>query len=191
MKRFLPVILTAVFVLAFFSVAKAQSNITKYPEGTCIENGGSGLWQQNADGTWSLPNDQWNRCMGQNVNAGFLNSYSGFNQWLNNGFSSNYPQWQRTNQYPWGTNYPGGYTNYKDYFTNCVLAQSLVARPECQGFPRLGAGYGNLGYLGNPLLVFSTKIGNNTIAVALSQKDKVESAVSRGLLGWTLGMLIQ
>ncbi len=191
MKRFLPVVLTVVLVSVSFSLAKAQSDVAKYPEGTCIKNDGNGLWQQNADGTWSLPNDPWNRCLNQNVNAGYLNSYPSLNGWQGNGFYSNYPQWQRTNQYPWGTDYPGGYTNYQDYFINCVLAQSLVARPECQGFPRLGSGYGNLGYFGNPLLVLSTKIGNNTIAVAISQKDKVTSALSRGLLGWTLGMFIQ
>jgi len=190
MKKILPVIFVTVLVLFSFSFARAQSSITKYPEGTCIENG-NGLWQQNADGTWSPPNDEWNRCLNQNVNPGLIDTYPGLNQWLGNGFESSFPQYQRTSQYPWGTNYPGGYSDYNDYFINCVLAQSLVARPECQAFPRLGSTYPSNSTFGNPLLILSAKIGDSTIAVAISQKDKITSAVSRGLLGWTLGTLIQ
>lgn len=178
MKKILPLVFVAILFFASFSFAKAQTlnGITKYPEGTCMDNGGNGLWQQNADGTWSPPNDEWNRCQ---------------NQWQNNGTNTNNSPWQRTDQYPWGTNYPGGYTNYNDYFINCVLAQSLVARPECQAFPRTGSTYLPNGTVANPILILSTKIGNSTVAVAISQGEKAASAVSRGLLGWTLGILIQ
>jgi hypothetical protein len=195
MKKLLYLLCTFTVLFSFASFAQAQTttgNILSYPEGTCKDVGGGQLWQQNADGTWSPPNDTWNRCQNQGINQGLINQYSAVNPWLAGGANGTYNQFQRTDQYAYGTNYPGGYTNSQDYFLNCVLVQSIVANPACQGFPRYGSQYPNTGFFGNPTLVLNANLGNNlNAAVAITLPDKIKSTLSRVMLGWTLGSILQ
>lgn len=116
-----------------------KTSVTNFPVGTCKENSG-GLWQQLADGTWAPPADPLNTCL----TGGVMTGYTGntlFDPWYRQGLNQNQNATAFVNQtgyYPWGTNYPGGYTNTNSWLTNCVVMESILPRPECQGFPRAG-----------------------------------------------------
>jgi len=138
-KRIGSVTLTGVFVITVlvFAVgtAHAADKITNFDVYSCKEHEG-GLWQQLPDGTWASPNDPINTCLTGGIPASWLTNPTR-NGWLGSGTNYNFPYLQQSPYYQWGTNYPGGYTNYQSWLTNCVLMDSLVARPECQLFPRL------------------------------------------------------
>ena len=117
-----------------------KTEFTNYPVGECKENGG-GLWMQLPDGTWAAPDDSLNLCQKQTSSNGLPSLPSWYqDSWQGNGLDPTFP-WSYINptqQYQWGTNYPGGYSDYNDWFTKCVLMESFMPRPECQQFGRAG-----------------------------------------------------
>ena len=166
--------------------------LTKYKPGTCIDNEG-GQWQQLADGTWAPPDDELNTCA-----YGVPNSWIGdpqYDPWSRAGLNQNLSYLNRMPQYPWGTNYPGGYSDQSDWFRNCVLVQSIIQRPECQAFPR----YGNfmpynypLGNLSGSNLVFGTKIGSNvSVTARIPLTSKIGKIASSVLMGWAMGQYLK
>lgn len=158
------------------------NSITNYKVGKCVENprGSKNLWQQLADGTWAPPGDSLNSCQG----------VSASNIFSNVGLNSSFPYLQNIGFYPWGTNYPGGYGNYSDYFLNCVLAQSIVARAECQAFPKIGDFYLNP-YNSTNSLTVAAKIEGIPIAAQIPLSEKVANVVKTVAMGWTLGQLFK
>lgn len=117
-----------------------QTSATNFAVGTCKKIDG-GYWQQLADGTWAPPNDDLNTCESGGVASGYTGSAL-YDPWSRVGINTTqnaYSNYLSSSQYyPWGTNYPGGYTNTSDWITNCVLIQSLLPRSECQAYPRTG-----------------------------------------------------
>lgn len=116
-----------------------KTSATNYAVGTCKKVDG-GYWQQLADGTWAPPNDELNTCETGGVMSGYTGNTT-YDPWARIGLTSNQTASNYltpASYYTWGNNYPGGYTNTSDWITNCVLMQSLVARPECQAYPRTG-----------------------------------------------------
>lgn len=196
MKNILVFLLALVCALGTSGLVFAQTNsstgsITKYTPGQCVNNKG-GLWQQISDGTWAPPGDKLNTCA-SGVPNNWLSSYQ-YNGWLrsgidqyqdNQGYTDPY---NRTNQYQWGNSYPGGYGNYSDYFKNCVLMQSILPRPECQGFPSY---YNNNYNNDNANLFVRTRIGNNAYLTANvnTSSDKISSIAKTALLGWAISRL--
>ncbi len=118
---------------------RAEGKITNFDAYSCKEHEG-GLWQQLPDGTWASPNDPINTCLTGGMPASWLAS-STVNGWNASGANYNFPYLQQSPNYQWGTNYPGGYTNYQSWLTNCVLMESILPRPECQTFSRLYQNY--------------------------------------------------
>lgn len=117
-----------------------KTNLTKYNVGACVDNEG-GKWQQISDGTWAPPNDILNTCRTQGMPQNWTYNPQ-TNPWLRTGLDYTYPNFQTNpSYYPYGTNYPGpngGYADYNSWFLNCVVSQSFLPRPECQGFPSIG-----------------------------------------------------
>jgi len=159
------------------------NSITNYQVGQCVENpsGSTSMWQQLADGSWAPPGDSLNTCQGGGLTGNIFSQ---------TGLGNNYSYLQNLGYYPWGTNYPGGYNNYSDYFLNCVLAQSIVARAECQAFPKIGDFYLNP-YNSTNSLTVAAKIEGIPISAQIPLSEKVANVVKTVAMGWTLGQLFK
>jgi len=173
MKKF-SVIFKIIFSLGVFLIptgfAFAQTNdnsITNYTPGTCVVHEGA-QWQQLADGTWAPPGDSLNTCA-TGMPSNWLDNPQ-YNSWLKSGVDYNFPYLQQTGYSPWGTNYPTGTSSLQEYIVNCVIAQSIVARPECQTFPRLGNFFPN---------------GDLS-----TNKNDLTSILKNLALGWFLGRIL-
>jgi len=180
--------------------------IPPYKIGDCVTMLG-GKWQQLSDGTWAEPNDPINTCLsggnagfnigmipGSIANAGSLNGLTGIAALLAlNNNSTNL-----------------GNLSSNEWFINCVLTQSIIARPECQGLNGVLANsglYNNLGNTGllgsvaNGLLntqlgvnsnsnTFFANVGDYGVAVNVPTKDKTTTKILSILsMGWTLSHL--
>lgn len=174
-----------------------KTSATNFAVGTCKENSG-GDWQQLADGTWAPPGDPLNTCATGGTNANISNSL--LDPWYRQGLGSN-TSTGTFNQYlgqtgynPWGANYPGNYENTDDWFTNCVLMQSLVARPECQLYPRnsyfypVSQPWGS--YSGDDSLYASYTELNGGSATHVSASGKLGDLVMGVLLGYGLNQIL-
>jgi len=166
MKKILFGLLIILFPVAVF----AQTNLTKYPVGTCrLIDGSTGYYQQMSDGTWAGPNDRLNTCDSLFGNGIFSNQM-GFNSELAN-------------------------MTQREWLLRCVLQNSLLPRPECQGYnPLTGNSWFNglLSYpqLGRDHLSFTT--GNSSIYMDLSNtdpKDQWKGALLGVGLGWLFNQL--
>jgi hypothetical protein len=176
-----------------FAQDTGNGQLTKYPPGTCIDNQ-NGKWQQLADGTWAPPNDPLNTCATGGIPASWVGN-STYDPWARAGLGNQYPWYERTSQYPWGTNYPGGYENQSDWLTNCVLMQSLVQRPECAAFPRYGtlnSSYYSPWSAFNQDIYLQTQIGDNlTMTARIPFTQKLGSFAQSFLVGWAVNRLMQ
>lgn len=194
-KIFCLVLMATSLVLVPFVSVRAQTNdpnsVTNYPVGACVKNpkGGNIQWQQLADGSWAPSGDPLNFCETGGLPSNWLDSTQ-YNPWLRSGLDYEFPYTQNIGYYPWGTNYPGGYSNYNDYFLNCVLARTIVARPECQAFPRIGDFYLNPYNSTNSLTVAGT-IEGIPISAQIPLTEKVANVVKTVAMGWTLSQLFK
>jgi hypothetical protein len=116
-----------------------KTSITNFKVGTCkkLDNG---YWMQLADGTWADPNSALNLCGTNGRATNWLNS-SLYNSWLRSGIGQNGSTYSTTgllqnNGYT-TSNY-GQFSSYQDWYTNCVLMESIYPRPECQATPYQG-----------------------------------------------------
>gem|GEM_PF-1833237 len=186
------ILISISLVLVPFTVVRAQTNnpnsVTNYDVGQCVNNQGA-LWQQLADGSWAPSGDPLNFCETGGLPSNWQDS-SGYNPWLKSGLDYKFPYTQNIGYYPWGTNYPGGYSNYNDYFLNCVLAQSIVSRPECQMFPRISDFYLNP-YNSNNALTVGGVLNGQVVAAQIPLSKKVSEIAKTVAMGWTLSQLFK
>lgn len=167
--------------------------------GDCVSLLG-GKWQQLADGTWAEPKDRVNTC-NNGGNTGFNfgmipggSALSGIAALLNLNNSSNNLGNMSSNQ----------------WFINCVLTQSFMPRPECQGLNgilnnsgllnNVGSS-GILGSLANAALYTQLGVNSNSnaffanidgygVAVSVPKKNETLTKVLSVLsLGWNLSHL--
>lgn len=186
------VLIAASLIFVPFAVARAQTNdpnsVTNYEVGKCVNNQGA-LWQQLADGSWAPSGDPLNFCETGGLPSNWQDSTQ-YNPWLRSGLDYQFPYTQNIGYYPWGTNYPGGYSNYQDYFMNCVIAQSIVSRPECQMFPRISDFYLNP-YNSNNALTVGGVLNGQVVAAQIPLSKKVSEIVKTVAMGWTLSQLFK
>lgn len=194
MRKFLLIIPTIAVILAPLAVAMAQELITgtKYHVGDCVTvNGWSTPVQLKSDGTWVPSTSSLNTCGKITANGGLV-GYPQNDAWIRSNLGYTDPLFQRTNTYPWGTNYPGGYQNSQDYLINCVGTQLLIPRPDCQPFPRLISGTPDNSLLGsyvNPGLYATFRTNNSQVTVA-SGTDKLGTVLGGLAIGWMLSSIL-
>ncbi|OQA52970.1 MAG: hypothetical protein BWY43_00258 [candidate division WS2 bacterium ADurb.Bin280] len=173
-----------------------MTQATNYEVGSCKENSGAD-WQQLADGTWAPPGDSLNTC--QTGGLGGLTSNSLLDPWYRQGLGNQTNTLtggylNQSGYYPWGTNYPGNYSDYNDWFKNCVLMQSLVARPECQIYPRSGyfwpinQPWGS--YSGDDSLYASYSSYGDNSSTYISASGDLGDLILGALLGYGLNQIL-
>lgn len=173
-----------------------KTNITNFPVGACKDNEG-GLWQQLADGTWAPPEDPLNTCQTGGVTAGYTGNPL-FDPWARQGIYPNQGIGTFANQaqyYPWGNNFPGGYSTTEEWFRNCVIMESLLPRPECQAFPRSGyfwpinQPWGS--YAGEDGVYASYTDGPYGRSTHISGQGKLGNVLMGAIIGYGLNQLLK
>jgi hypothetical protein len=191
MRRILLAILTAILLVmpatAVFAQSATSGQLTNFPVGTCKEINGA-LWQQLSDGTWAAPGDKLNTCLTGGFPQNWLNNQQ-YNPFWQTQYNQNYGM-QNMNQYQW--------------FTQCVLTQSILPRPECQAYSGNWLNQSNwwnqsqLGQYANQYLWYPTAgrnsyyFGNDKYAVSLQipQENKTLNSILFGLsMGWMFNRL--
>jgi hypothetical protein len=152
-----------------------KTSITNFKVGTCKELD-NGYWMQLADGTWADPNSALNLCSANGQITNWLNSNL-YNPWLRSGIGQNDSTFStagvlQNNGYK--TSNFGSFSSYQDWYTNCVIMESIYPRPECQN-----SSYN--GYYNNPWdLTYGANLfaritigdtGTITLAGSSSSKD--------------------
>jgi hypothetical protein len=195
MRKFLLIIPVLAVILAPLSLAVAQESITgtKYHVGDCVTiNGWSTPVQLKSDGTWVPSTSSLNTCGKINTNTGLV-GYPQTDAWMRSNLGyDNTALMQRTNTYPWGTNYPGGYQTTQEWIANCVVGGLVVNRADCQAFPRLINGTVDNSLLGtytNPGLFATFRNGNSQVTVS-SGTDKLGSVLGGLAIGWMLSSFL-
>jgi len=138
-----------IFALLFVLLpvgAYAQSSINKYPVGTCMQAPeATGFYQQLSDGSWAAPDDKLNTCEKNGFNAGGVGGWS---------------TWPNQYQY----NPTLGQMTSQEWFNRCVLMNTLLPLPECQGYnPLMGAIDDQFGFLNN--LMDYPQFGRDYLAI--------------------------
>ena len=180
-----------ILIITLFPLSALGQDILNYPVGECKQIEGE-LYQQLSDGTWADPYDELNTCQRRQTVPSWTNDPQ-YNPWLRYGEASNHPYWDR-----------GHHMTQQEWFQRCVVMQTLLPLPECQGIygfnnwtnPGYSQGYG----YGNPLDY--TRIGRNTVDIGFGDDDySVNASVSYkpnrtidsilyGLsMGWVLNQL--
>lgn len=178
--------------------------------GDCVNMLG-GLWQQLSDGTWADPNDRINTCK-SGGNSGFNfgmipGNLGGVGSLLGNsdGLSGIAGLLALNNN----SNNLGSLTQ-SQWIQNCILMQSIITRPECQGLNSMlgnsslmnnvgnsgllgslanGAMYANLGTSTNSNAFFANA-GDYGVAVNVPSKNEgLTKALSILSMGWSLSKL--
>lgn len=161
-----------------------KTSLTNYEVGTCKKHE-NGYWMQLADGTWAEPGSALNLCSSNGQLSSWLQATQ-LNPWLRSGLNT-YNGTSYTSNYNNGRygNY-GNFSSYSDWYTNCVLMESLFPRPECQlGYSDYYSYPWNLTYGSN--LFLRTNIGDNTtLTIAGSTSSKDLSGIISGMLLYQL-----
>jgi hypothetical protein len=166
-----------------FNSLGQKTQATNFDVGTCkkIDNG---YWMQLNDGTWAEPNSSLNLCDANGHLNSWLNNTT-LNSWANAGINGT--SGSLTNGYTtlsnagyanlYQSNY-GQYTNFSDWYTNCVLIQSLTSNTRCQSNAQMSMPW-NVGYGGN--LFMQTQVGNGTLVIAGNAVGKDLSGILGGV----------
>jgi len=188
-KFFIAILLVLLPSISFAQTATSAENPSV---GSCklITNG---YWQKLSDFSWAPPGDKLNNCLTNGFaynNLQTLNNplaYNNLNGLNNTGNSYLY------------NNQNLGQMSYAQWLATCVVGQSIVSIPACQGYnPNLANSYnGTLGYFNNLLnypqfgrdyLAISN--GNSSVYVDLaSSKNKFRDALIGIGMGWILDRL--
>lgn len=185
------------------TAANTSVVIPPHKIGDCVEMLG-GLWQQLSDGTWAEPNDRINTCKSggnSGFNFGMIPGGLGGNSTLS-GIAALLALNNSSNNI--------GNMTQAQWFQNCVLTQSIIARPECQGLSAIlgnsglmsnvgnsgilgslanAAMYANLGTSTNSNAFFAN-IGDYGVAVNVPSKNEgLTKALSILSMGWSLSKL--
>lgn len=165
-----------------------KTSITNYKVGTCkkLDNG---YWMQLADGTWADPNSALNLCGANGRATNWLNSNL-YNPWLRSGIGQEGSAFStagvlRNNGYT--TSNFGDFSSYQEWYTNCVIMESIYPRPECQNSSYSGyyTSPWDLAYGAN-LFVRITIGDTGTITLADSSSSKDLNGIIGGALLYSL-----
>lgn len=165
-------LLVALILIILPSTALAQtSQVASYPVGTCRQlEGKTGFYQQLSDGTWAAPDDRLNTC-----NMSNLYGQTGYGTYGQNTL---------------------GQMSYQQWLQNCVLTQSFMPRPECQGMNALlgslnsatGQSFWNYPQLGRDYISITS--GNVGVSIDLSDSKNKWTDILLGVgLGWVLNQV--
>lgn len=180
--------------------------LTKFWVGQCVSRDGETI-QQLSDGTWAMPGDGLYTCNKRGLANNWAQDQS-LNPWLNTGYDTNFPYLpSESRNYPWGTNYPGGYANDNDWLTNCVILNSIVYRPECNSYPKVwsngtpsyydnywGQNQGDNGFYGTSNgngYYASFSLGDRPVTVAQTGVTNGTNMLQTFLLGYVLSRFIK